>query len=81
VVVAQPVDDGGIDVHRPNVRRDQRLQRVHRVRRRRRRRIVVSASGSADPTGDGSVPTGNVVKANADSMLYHTPESPYFGRT
>jgi len=41
----------------------------------------VSTSGSADPADDGSGPAVRDVKANADSMLYHTTESPYYGRT
>jgi uncharacterized membrane protein ArfC len=41
----------------------------------------VSASGSAQPADDGSGPAGYDVKGNGDSMLYHTPKSPYYGRT
>ena len=41
----------------------------------------MSASGSAGPADDGSGPAESNVKANADSMLYHTPESPYYART
>ena len=37
--------------------------------------------GSAAPAEDGSGPEGWLVKGNAKSMLYHTEESPYFGRT
>ncbi len=33
------------------------------------------------PLEDGSEPEGYPVKGNADSMKYHTPESPYYGRT
>lgn len=33
------------------------------------------------PLEDGSQPEGHPVKGNADSMLYHTPESPFYGRT
>lgn len=33
------------------------------------------------PLEDGSQPEGFPVKGNADSMLYHTPESPFYGRT
>lgn len=36
---------------------------------------------SAAPATDGSGPQGWEVKGNADSMLYHTPDSPYYGRT
>jgi uncharacterized membrane protein ArfC len=47
---------------------------------------VASASGpygagSAAPLADGSAPAGFTIKGNADSMLYHTPASPYYGRT
>lgn len=38
-------------------------------------------AGSAMPLADGSAPEGYTIKGNADSMLYHTPESPYYGRT
>jgi large subunit ribosomal protein L22 len=38
-------------------------------------------AGSAMPLDDGSAPEGYAIKGNADSMLYHTPESPYYGRT
>ena len=38
-------------------------------------------AGSALPAGDGSGPAGWQVKGNADSMLFHTPASPYYGRT
>ncbi|MEJ3657873.1 hypothetical protein WEH80_33400 [Actinomycetes bacterium KLBMP 9759] len=38
--------------------------------------------GSAKPAADGTAPTPEfTIKGNADSMLYHTPESPYYGRT
>ncbi len=37
--------------------------------------------GSVAPLPDGSAPAGYTIKGNADSMLYHTPASPYFGRT
>lgn len=37
--------------------------------------------GSAAPAEDGSGPEGWTVKGNAKSMLYHTEDSPYFGRT
>ena len=37
--------------------------------------------GSHAPLADGSQPEGYPVKGNADSMLYHTPESPFYGRT
>jgi hypothetical protein len=39
-------------------------------------------AGSADPLADGGAPSGAyTVKGNADSMKFHTSESPYFGRT
>jgi large subunit ribosomal protein L22 len=38
-------------------------------------------AGSVMPLADGSAPEGYTIKGNADSMLYHTPESPYYGRT
>jgi hypothetical protein len=37
--------------------------------------------GSAEPLADGSAPAGYTIKGNADSMLYHTSDSPYYGRT
>src|SRR5690554_1118724 len=37
--------------------------------------------GSAAPAEDGSGPEGWTVKGNAKSMLYHTEDSSYFGRT
>ena len=37
--------------------------------------------GSVDPLPDGSMPVGFDVKGNADSMLYHSPESPWYART
>ncbi|MBW0118965.1 sunset domain-containing protein, partial [Pseudonocardia abyssalis] len=38
--------------------------------------------GSALPSEGGAAPTPeHTIKGNADSMLYHTPESPYYGRT
>lgn len=37
--------------------------------------------GSADPGEDGSGPEGWTIKGNEDSNLFHTQESPYFGRT
>jgi small subunit ribosomal protein S3 len=37
--------------------------------------------GSAAPGEDGSGPEGWEVKGNANSMLFHTPDSPYFSRT
>lgn len=38
-------------------------------------------AGSAQAADDGSGPQGWEVKGNANSMLYHTPDSPYYGRT
>ena len=38
--------------------------------------------GSAEPLADGAAPSEEyVIKGNADSMLYHTTASPYYGRT
>jgi len=38
--------------------------------------------GSVLPTADGSAPSDEyLIKGNADSMLYHTTDSPYYGRT
>jgi hypothetical protein len=38
--------------------------------------------GSAAPLPDGSAPGPEyTIKGNAGSMLFHTPESPYYGRT
>jgi outer membrane biosynthesis protein TonB len=37
--------------------------------------------GSAQPLPDGSAPeAGFTIKANVTSLLFHTPESPYYGR-
>lgn len=36
---------------------------------------------SAEPAADGSGPEGWEVKGNEDSMLFHTPESPWYKRT
>ena len=38
-------------------------------------------AGSAGAGPEGSGPEGWEVKGNANSMLYHTPESPYYSRT
>ncbi len=47
--------------------------------------VVVEAPygpGSARPRADGSAPSEEFrIKGNGDSMLYHTVDSPYFGRT
>lgn len=37
--------------------------------------------GSAAPGPDGFGPDGWTVKGNAGSMLFHTPDSPWYGRT
>ena len=37
--------------------------------------------GSAQPNSDGSGPSGWAIKGNEDSMLFHTEDSPYYGRT
>ncbi|HQY96432.1 MAG TPA: NADH-quinone oxidoreductase subunit NuoE [Phycicoccus sp.] len=37
--------------------------------------------GSAKPAADGTGPTGWDIKGNANSMLFHTPDSPWYGRT
>jgi large subunit ribosomal protein L22 len=37
--------------------------------------------GSALPLEDGSAPEGYAIKGNADSMLYHPDDSPYFEQT
>lgn len=37
--------------------------------------------GSATPAPDGSGPAGWLIKGNANSMLFHTPESPSYGKT
>jgi hypothetical protein len=38
--------------------------------------------GSARPQADGSAPAERfTIKGNPGSMLYHTPDSPYFSRT
>ncbi len=38
-------------------------------------------AGAVASNEDGSAPEGYDVKGNADSGYYHTPESPYYGRT
>jgi uncharacterized membrane protein ArfC len=38
-------------------------------------------SGSAKPGAGGSGPDGWTIKGNEDSKLYHSPESPAYGRT
>jgi hypothetical protein len=41
----------------------------------------VATSGAA-PLPDGSAPGPEyTIKGNADSMLFHTPDSPYYART
>jgi large subunit ribosomal protein L4 len=52
----------------------------------KRDRIELKASlpygpGSALPLADGSAPEGFSIKGNADSGLYHTEVSPWYGRT
>lgn len=37
--------------------------------------------GSAKANADGSGPAGWTIKGNADSMLYHTTESQWYGQT
>ena len=37
--------------------------------------------GSHAATDDGEAPEGFTIKGNAQSKLYHTPESPFYGRT
>lgn len=37
--------------------------------------------GSHAPTDDGAAPDGFPIKGNADSMKFHTPESPYYDQT
>jgi hypothetical protein len=37
--------------------------------------------GSAAVLEDGSAPAGFDIKGNADSMKFHTPASPWYGRT
>ena len=37
--------------------------------------------GSHGPIADDAQPDGFPIKGNAGSMLYHTPESPFYGRT
>ncbi|MDN5899565.1 MAG: 50S ribosomal protein L4 [Brachybacterium sp.] len=38
-------------------------------------------AGSAAPLADGSAPEGFSIKGNQDSMKFHTPDSPWYGRT
>lgn len=37
--------------------------------------------GSAAPLADGSAPEGFAIKAKQDSKKFHTPDSPWYGRT
>ncbi len=37
--------------------------------------------GSAAPMADGSAPEGFTIKGNQGSMKFHTPDSPWYGRT
>jgi hypothetical protein len=37
--------------------------------------------GSADAVPHQAPPDGFTIKGNAQSMLFHTPDSPYYGRT
>ncbi|RNI19028.1 hypothetical protein EFY87_17400 [Flexivirga caeni] len=37
--------------------------------------------GAASPRPDGSTPPGHPIKGNADSMLFHTPDSPRYDAT
>jgi large subunit ribosomal protein L4 len=37
--------------------------------------------GSAAPLADGSAPEGFTIKAKQDSKKFHTPDSPWYGRT
>ena len=41
----------------------------------------ISGPESAAPLDDGTAPEGFRIKGNADTMLFHTEESPYYGRT
>jgi len=44
--------------------------------------VTPFGSGSAHPIEGGEAPSAEyVIKGNADSMLYHPPESPFYGRT
>lgn len=38
-------------------------------------------AGAVSPTADGSAPAGHPIKGNADSMLFHTPDSPRYDAT
>ncbi|MGW6277294.1 sunset domain-containing protein [Kribbella sp. NPDC055071] len=38
-------------------------------------------AGSADAVPHQAAPDGFTIKGNAQSMLFHTPDSPYYGRT
>lgn len=38
-------------------------------------------AGSIAPPTDGGIPEGFPIKGNADSMLFHTPDSPHYERT
>ena len=41
----------------------------------------INGPESAAPLDDGTAPEGFRIKGNADTMLFHTEESPYYGRT
>ncbi|MBB6570760.1 hypothetical protein HPO96_26990 [Kribbella sandramycini] len=38
-------------------------------------------AGSAEAVAHQGPPDGFTIKGNAQSMLFHTPDSPYYGRT
>jgi hypothetical protein len=62
-----PVRDDDTDATEPQVRADAPPGRY--------------GEGSADAVPHQGPPDGFTIKGNAQSMLFHTPDSPYYGRT
>jgi len=62
-----PVGGGDTDATEPQVRADAPPGRY--------------GEGSADAVPHQGPPDGFTIKGNAQSMLFHTPDSPYYGRT
>ena len=44
-------------------------------------KIACVGEGTAAPLADGSAPEGFEIKGNQGSMKFHTPDSPWYGRT
>ena len=89
VIDDEPIDDEVIDdevIDDEAVADESRRRRSRRRRSRRRRRGADwcrgrEYPGSALPDEDGNAPEGFEIKGNAQSMLYHTPDSRYYKAT